>query len=138
MCHFFHLPVRLSFRQPSELTMAFSFAIEKTLSSGHEFFSYPEQQKARNYCCSMKQFYLLIIRQIMSQMTLKKINWLFFFITNWHRCNKTYVVFIHSFERKKMMHVCFLILHSKKKITMLMECSFKSGVLKLKIHMTNL
>ena len=33
------------------------------------FFSYPEQQKARKYCCAMKQFYLLMIQQmyLMSQ-----------------------------------------------------------------------
>ena len=34
--------------------------------------------------------------------------------------------------------MCFLIFHSNKKIIMLVECSFKSGILKLKIHMTDL
>ena len=60
-----------------------------------------------------------------------------FFITNQNRCKKTYIVFINSFERKKGACV-FFNFHSSKKIIMLMECSFKSGVLKLKIHKTNL
>ena len=55
------------------------------------FFSYPKKQKAMKHCCAMKHFYLLMIRQIhlMSQVIFKKINWLFLFITNWHRCKKT-------------------------------------------------
>ena len=36
------------------------------------------------------------------------------------------------------MLVCFIIFHANKKIIMPMECSFKSGVLKSKIHMINL
>ena len=42
-----------------------------------------------------------------------------FFITNQHRCKKTYILFIHLFGKKRCTR--FLIFHSNKKIIMPME-----------------
>ena len=135
-------------RQPSEFTMAFSFAVvkpvkvviynSKILSSSNfrllllnflnrkqkykqnlplkftiylvsmTFFSYPEQWKVTKYHCAMKQFFLSMIWQIhlISQVTFKKINWLFFLSptdTGVKKLNS-----FHSFIwKKKKMHICF-------------------------------
>ena len=73
---------------------ALSFNQGEKISS-HDFFQLSRTAKSKNILLrnEISQIHL------MSRMTFKKIN--YFFITNRHSCKKTYVVFIHSFGRKK-------------------------------------